>query len=318
MPVSPVLKWSELGTLDRARNTPFGGVYLITWNGSFKRAVYVGTSTSIGRRLSQHYEAYLRGDRTIWRVKSDEDVYELMTSFHIRNYVTYFQRLARDRRVWASTALDTSSPKNLVAPKQEFDSDWRRYTREIYLPNLSVSALRLPNYDPAFAVGVESAIQTRLMRAFELGRFFNHKRYTPLGKVEIEGRMPKVKVSFDRLPDLDDASKLLLGSLDQSQIPNEVAALVQVQLHNVLERRLAAKEERRRRRKNQQGKHQRAGAAWTPAEQEKLRVMLVDFDLSPADMAPHIERPASAIALRIEKNDRLTHRRWRQNIKFLF
>ena len=77
------MEWKYCGNITKSTGTPFGGVYLIVHEGLHNRVVYVGTSNHIGRRMDQHYVGYITGHRTIWRVKKDQDVYTLMSSWQL-------------------------------------------------------------------------------------------------------------------------------------------------------------------------------------------------------------------------------------------
>ena len=68
------MKWRFLGSLSEARKSGCSGVYLIVHQGVFDRVVYVGVSNNVGRRISEHYEGYLRGNRTIYNAGQNDDV----------------------------------------------------------------------------------------------------------------------------------------------------------------------------------------------------------------------------------------------------
>ncbi|MEA0064079.1 GIY-YIG nuclease family protein, partial [Escherichia coli] len=97
----------------------------IVHKGLFSRVVYVGVSCNVGRRITEHYDGYLRGNRTIYDAGHDEDVYRFMSAYKIHNHTKYYQALANDYKIWASTTMYSDLPKNMLAKSQTFDTDWQ-------------------------------------------------------------------------------------------------------------------------------------------------------------------------------------------------
>lgn len=80
------MEWRFLGSLSEARKSGCSGVYLIVHKGLFSRVVYVGVSCNVGRRITEHYDGYLRGNRTIYDAGHDEDVYRFMSAVMTPTY----------------------------------------------------------------------------------------------------------------------------------------------------------------------------------------------------------------------------------------
>ncbi|OUS09094.1 hypothetical protein A9Q81_00110 [Gammaproteobacteria bacterium 42_54_T18] len=289
----------------------------MTHHGAENRAVYVGTTSCFGRRIEQHYYGYIRGNRTIWKVSGDEDVYTLMTAFNLRNYVRHFQQLAKQNRIWASTTLDRYYAENLLLPNQEFDQEWRRFLKDEYLPNIGVWALKIRPYDAKKAALIETALQKSLVSVFNLGRFFNRNDLSVLGKIEFNKYKVKISDAFLNVPDLDDASKLVFSTLAEKVPPKEAYFLAKKQLSSVIDKRLEKQKERLRQRQEAAAKYPRQGVPWSMADLEKLRVMVVGFEMKPEEIAEHLERSPISIAKKIDLKDRLSLRQWRSSTEEL-
>ncbi|HFO3524489.1 TPA: GIY-YIG nuclease family protein, partial [Escherichia coli] len=59
------------------------------------------------------------------------------------------------------------------------------------------------------------------------------------------------------------------------------------------------------------------GKPWTLKEMEKLRVMLVDFDLSPTEISEYLGREPRSISKKISENDKVTNYKWRESVVWL-
>ncbi len=59
------------------------------------------------------------------------------------------------------------------------------------------------------------------------------------------------------------------------------------------------------------------GKPWTYEDLEKLRVMLVDFNMKPSEMVTYLERSSWSIHKRINDNDKLSMNKWRESLKWL-
>ncbi len=311
------LTWHCLGTIEQAQQSTLAGVYMLVHQGCYKRIVYVGTSNCIGRRMQQHYAGFLAGRRSIWKVTKEHDIYSLMSAYGIHNYINYYKQLAAQDKVWAATTLDTRGTLNLFAPKQDFDSSWQDFVKDVYLPNIEVWALNISPYDAKTAVKIESAIQQRVNKAFNLGRYFNHKDYSILGKIEFNNYIVKAEYKIENVPSLDHASQIILQNLDKKLVPEQAYNIAKKQLKRMIESRNTINAKQALERAINKDKYPKYGQAWSQQDMEKLRVMLVDFNLQAADMEQYLERPASSIKKRIEKNDRFSQLAWRQSITYL-
>ena len=309
------MNWRFLGSLAEARKSGCSGVYLIVHQGIFERVVYVGVSNNIGRRISEHYEGYFRGNRTIYNAGCNDDVYKLMSAYKIHNHTKYYQELANQHKIWASTTVYLNSPINLLSEEQEFGFQWEDILLNKYLPQLVVWALPFADYTYEKATVIESVIQTKLIKAFDLRGFFNLKQISILGKIE-QPDLTKISQCIDS-PKLDSASQVIFNNLHTAGVPIEAHRIFSVQLDKEISQREKEKEARVALRQKKILRHENYGKPWTHEEQEKLRVMLVDFEMKPSQMASYLGRDPRAIAKRINDNDKLSLGKWRQNLKWL-
>ena len=74
-----IYTWKYGGTLDQNITNFDSGVYLLIFKGSPKRVLYVGTTNCFKRRMEQHKVGYILGNRTIWKLSENDDIYELMS-----------------------------------------------------------------------------------------------------------------------------------------------------------------------------------------------------------------------------------------------
>ncbi|WP_421236623.1 hypothetical protein [Aeromonas jandaei] len=309
------MNWRYLGSIADARNSGCSGVYIIVHQGLFERVVYVGVSNNVGRRVTEHYEGYLRGNRTIYNAGSNDDVYRFMSSYKIHNHTKYYQNLAKEYNIWASTTVYLDCPKNLLSEEQCFCHHWKDILFDRYLPQLVVWALPLANYSYEKATKIESVIQTKLIRAFDLRGFFNLKQLSLLGKIEHPSLS---KIWYDiSAPKIDSASQVIFNNLHCRDIPEEVHIIFLEQLSEEISLREKNKQKIHSARSNKISRYENYGKPWTQAELEKLRVMLVDFKLKPSEMSVYLGRDPRAIAKRIINNDKLSNNKWRESIKWL-
>lgn len=309
------MNWRFLGSLAEARKSGCSGVYLIVHQGVFERVVYVGVSNNVGRRISEHYESYLRGNRAIYNAGHNDDVYKFMSAYKIHNHIKHYQELANQYKIWASTTIDLSTPINLLSEKQQFGFQWEDILLNKYLPQLVVWALPLANYTYEKATKIESVIQTKLIKAFDIRGFFNLKQISILGKIE-QPSLTKISQCIES-PKLDSASQVIFNNLHIAGVPIEAHRIFAVQLDKEISQRVKEKEVRLASRQKKIFRHENYGKPWTLKEQEKLRVMLVDFEMKPSQMASHLGRDPRAIAKRISDNDKLSQGKWRQDLKWL-
>ncbi len=309
------MEWRYLGKLNEARNSGCSGVYLIVHEGRYKRIVYVGVSVNIGRRIAEHYEGYLRGNRSIYDAGSDIDVYKYMSSYKVCNHIQHYKSLAAHYKIWASTTINAENPTNLLDPKQEFSFQWQDIALNTYIPQLAVWALPMPNYSYQAAILIESVIQKKIITTFDLRGFFNLKSISILGKIE-HPNISKIKTVIDP-PDLDEATNIVFQGLDKKKIPKHALEIAAFQLSEEIEERDRIKQRKKAEIEAIQAQYPKHGKKWSREDMEKLRIMAEDFSMSPKEMSRYLERKPRSIATQIERNDKLSRRMWRKNLKWL-
>lgn len=310
------MEWRFLGSISEARKSGCSGVYLIVHQGIFNRVVYVGVSCNVGRRINEHYEGYRRGNRTIYNAGHNDDVYSLMSTYKIRNHIKYYQSLAKEYKIWGSTTLHFDSPKNILAKKQIFDATWESITFEKYIPQLVVWALPMANYCYSNATKIESVIQSKLIKSFDLRGFFNVKELSILGKIE-NPHLEKIKYFIIDSPDVDAASKLIFSNLLSKKIDENFRKEFHSQFESIISPREKETLRKRAIRENKVSLYENHGKPWTLKEMEKLRVMLVDFDMSPTEISDYLGREPRSISKKIIENDKVTNHKWRESVGWL-
>jgi predicted GIY-YIG superfamily endonuclease len=308
--------WRFLGSLSEARNSGCSGVYLITHNGKYNRVIYVGISINVGYRISQHYQGYLRGNRSIYRLSETQDVYTLMSSYMTQNHIKEYKKLAQKKKIWASTTIHHDSPKNLLASEQDFQLGWDSYVKKEYIPNLTVWALPFSSFDYNKAAEIESIIQSRLIETFDLRGYFNLKSISILGKIEFPNQQ-KMNLKFNNIPELDPVSIMVLDSLNEDTIPESVINEAKQQLESLINERNNEKNQRLSDKNKRNTYYTNNGTPWSQEELEKLRVMLTDFEMSPMQISGYLRRKPSSIAKRINNNDKFSANMWRKGLKWL-
>ncbi|HIF9218261.1 TPA: GIY-YIG nuclease family protein [Photobacterium damselae] len=309
------MDWRFLGSLSDARKSGCSGVYLIVHQGVFDRVVYVGVSNNVGRRMSEHYYNYLKGYRTIYNAGRDDDVYKYMSAYKIYNHTKYYKELANQGKIWASTTLNFGNPKNLLSKNQEFDSQWESILLDKYLPQLVVWALPFANYSYEKATVIESVIQTKLITSFDLRGFFNLKQLSILGKIE-HPQLIKIPQRIDS-PNLDPASQIVFNNLHASGGLKRANRIFSTQLNKEIKQREKKKKDWLALRQKKMSQYKNYGKPWTYEDLEKLRVMLVDFNMKPSEMVTYLERSSWSIHKRINDNDKLSMNKWRESLKWL-
>lgn len=310
------MEWRFLGSISETRKSGCSGVYLIVHQGAFNRVVYVGVSNNVGRRINEHYEGYMRGNRTIYNAGHNDDVYRFMSAYKIRNHINHYKSLANNYEIWGSTTLHFDSPKNILSKHQTFDATWKSIAFEKYIPQLVVWALPMADYSYSNATDIESVIQSKLIKSFYLRGFFNVKNISILGKID-KPFLERTKHFIVDTPDLDEASKIIFNHLGSTTIDESFEKEFHLQFkHEIF---LREKEIQKKQAKIARKilLHNNYGAPWTLEEMEKLRVMLVDFNLSPKEMSNYLGRDPRSISKRITENDKITNFKWREGIVWL-
>lgn len=323
-------EWKNYSSIFDAVGCMSSGVYIIIHKGKQSRVVYVGVSNNIGRRMQQHIDAYLEGNHNIYNAGKDDDVYDWMSMFSSNNPWKEYKENAEKRLVWASTTLKRKSPTNLLATSQKFDSKWRDICNNKYLPCLGVSVIPMHFFQYKQAIEIESSIQKRLVSTFELNGIFNVEYISVLGKIEV----PSVYFSeakFSNSPPVDEVTKLVLKDLNSEFNSSHIAFKAREQLSGVINARVKEKQLAQRALRSEIYKSKNKDIdqpqdkdidkpkdnKWTDCELEKLRVMLVDYNMTPLDISAYLDREPNSIAERIEYNDKISNRRWRSNSMWL-
>ncbi|CPR18952.1 GIY-YIG nuclease family protein [Brenneria goodwinii] len=310
------MEWRFLGSISDARKSGCSGVYLIVHQGIFNRVVYVGVSCNVGRRINEHYEGYLRGNRTIYNAGHNDDVYRLMSTYKIRNHIKYYQSLAKSYEIWGSTTLYFDSPKNILAKNQTFDAAWESIAFEKYIPQLVVWALPMANYSYSNATKIESVIQSKLIKSFDLRGFFNATDLSILGKIE-KPYLENIKYFIIDSPDVDAASKIIFNNLFSKEIDENFSKEFHSQFESEVFQREKETLRKREIRNHKISLYENHGKPWTLKEMEKLRVMLVDFDMSPTEISDYLGREPRSISKKIIENDKITNNKWRESVGWL-
>lgn len=212
--------WNYGGTLDEIKTDFNSGVYLLIFRGSPKRVIYVGTTNCFKRRMEQHKVGYIVGNRTIWRISNNDDIYELMSyqgAVGKGGKYKYYASLARNGHLWAHTSLEKDVIKNDLNKKDDFAINWKNYTSDFFIKNIEIWTCSMS--DSADRVlALESKIQRTLQKNYKIGSHIHAKGMSFLGKIEFIGDISNYNFTFNNLPDLDEISLNLLRELPDKKI----------------------------------------------------------------------------------------------------
>ncbi|SDH83298.1 GIY-YIG nuclease family protein [Desulfosporosinus hippei] len=205
------LKWISGGSLIKHKYVNGPGVYLLVHSGSVNRIIYVGTTINFENRWFEHAEGMKRGNRAIWRVRPDQDIYELMSHRGSKDYFKYYRKLALENKLWASTNVLRLNPKNDLNPEDNFNDSWFDYVVEEFMPRIMLWACRMDsNYESATIL--ESQIQKAISKYFNIGTHINKPDMNWLGKIE---NLSNANLFFEFLnyPNVDKTTHGLLQNL---------------------------------------------------------------------------------------------------------
>lgn len=190
-----------------------GGVYLIVFKGTPKRVMYVGQTKNFKNRLSQHREGFLNGRRNIWRVETDQDIYELMSHNGEREPYKYYASLAKRGLLWATADRNKEKISNDLYPSDNFDENWRLFVREKYFVNFEVWVCRTDD-DAVLRKRMESQIQNAIRAHYGIGSHIHHHvdDMCFLGKVEEPDQDFDTPYTFLNAPDVSDEFAQLLNN----------------------------------------------------------------------------------------------------------
>ncbi len=212
--------------------------------------------------------------------------------------------------------MHSDFPKNILAKSQTFDTDWQRIALEKYIPQLVVWALPMASYCYSNASRIESAIQLKLIKSFDLRGFFNIKQLSILGKIEYP-YMENIKDFIIDAPDLDPASQLIFSNLYNKKIDDNFCKEFRSQFKSEIFQRESETKRKRAIREDKVSLYGNFGKPWTLKEMEKLRLMLVDFELSPTEISEYLGREPRSISKKISENDKATNFKWRESVGWL-
>lgn len=174
----------------------------------------------------------------------------------------------------------------------------------------------MANYCYSNATKIESVIQSKLIKSFDLRGFFNAKYLSILGKIE-KPYLEKIKYFIIDSPDVDVASKLILSNLYVRKIDENFSKEFHSQFESEIFQREKETQRKRAIRNHKVSLYENYGKPWTLKEMEKLRVMLVDFDMSPTEISDYLGREPHSISKKISENDKITNHKWRESVGWL-
>ncbi len=212
--------WEYHGTLDNISSTNNKGVYLLVHRGVPNRIIYVGTTNCFNRRLKQHKHGLLEGNRPVWRIGADEDIYELMSYQGVGGRASmfkYYASLAKKGKLWASTTLDKIDIKNDLLKKDNFEVNWKSYVENSYIKCIDIWTCSIFGSDEKM-IQLESQIQRAFKKNFMIGSHIHNTGMCWLGKIEYLGEIYDYTFRFKRYPDLDPDSIALLKNLTDTKV----------------------------------------------------------------------------------------------------
>lgn len=213
--------WDYHGTLNEINSTNGIGVYLLIYKGNPKRIIYVGTTNCFNRRMNQHKEGMLLGNRAIWRVDGNKDIYELMSyqGYSENGKYEYYVKLARNNLLWAATNLGKDNIVNDLYIKDDFTVNWEKYVTNEYIKNIEIWACDMRGSENRI-VQLESQIQRAFKSNYKIGSHIHKRGMCWLGKIELLGNIFDYTFNFKICPDLEKQSVELLKNLTDKDVIN--------------------------------------------------------------------------------------------------
>lgn len=129
--------------------------------------------------------------------------------------------------------------------------------------------------------------------------------------------MDKVKVFIIDTPDLGPASQLIFSNLYNKKIDDNFCKEFRSQFKSKIFKRESETQRKRTIREHKVSLYENFGKPWTLKEMEKLRVMLVDFGLSPTEISEYLRKEPRSISKKISENDKVTNYKWRESVGWL-
>lgn len=212
--------WEYNGTLKEIDSTNNMGVYLLIYNGTPKRIIYLGTTNSFNRRLYEHQEGMLTGKRAVWRTSTDKDIYELMSfeGFSENGKYKYYAKLSKNNLLWAATNLEKDFIENDLNNRDNYELNWKDYVCNKYIDNIEIWTCKIQESQERI-IQLESQIQRAFKNNYKIGSHIHKNGMCWLGKIELLGNIYNYHYEFSTYPDLDnDSTKLLRNLTDKSII----------------------------------------------------------------------------------------------------
>ena len=223
-------KWENNGVLSDSINNSNKGVYLLIFKGNPKRIIYVGTTNCFSRRIIQHRKGYLEGNRTIWKTKITDDIYELMScqgSSSKSKKFKYYSSLAKNKKLWAHTTLEKEIIYNELNKKDDFNKNWKEYTKSFFINQIEVWTCSMSDGQERI-LALESKIQRTLQSNYIIESHINGHGMSFLGKIEFTGDIENYKYHFLNFPDLDKTNLDLLKKLPVKKVINFKRQITQI------------------------------------------------------------------------------------------
>lgn len=252
--------WEYHGTLNEINSTNGIGVYLLIYSGNPKRIIYVGTTNCFNRRLNEHKDGMLIGQRPIWRVCNTNDIYELI-SFQGKSEngkYEYYAKLAKNNLLWATTTLKKDDKVNELNKKDDFELNWKEYTINEYIKNIEIWTCDMRSAEKRI-IQLESQIQRAFKQNYKIGSHIHNRGMCWLGKIELLGNIYGYHFSFNTYPDLDKKAIELLENLTDKNIINYYKSSYLENKKNLIENLEKARE-----------KYKYSKSSWTLSEQDIL------------------------------------------------
>lgn len=286
----PLYDWNYHGTLDDICSNNGKGVYILVHRGKPNRLIYVGTTNCFNRRLEQHRQGMLCGNRSVWRLNEDEDIYELMSHQGISDLgkYKYYVSLAKKGKLWASTTLDKGEIKNDLLNKDDFEMNWRSYVENSYIKRIDIWTCNMEESNEKI-IQLESQIQRAFKNNFRIGSHIHSRGMCWLGKIEYLGYIYNEKFKFKRYPDLDTNSIELLKNLTDCRV-------IKYSKQSYIKKREFKKEKLRLLRLE----YKYAGDRWDPLENDIIYTCC-NLGISVEDIAiNYLQRSPSEVKKRID------------------
>ncbi len=280
--------WEYKGTLSNITATNSKGIYLLVYRGNPNRIIYVGTTNCFKRRLNQHREGMIAGQRTVWRVKENEDIYALMSYKGEKEKYKYYYSLAKKGLLWASTTLEKEQVQNDLKKKDNFETEWKDFVSNNYINKIDIWTCDLNGCENRI-IQLESQIQRAFKSNFFIGSHIHKEGMCWLGKIENLEDVYSYRFDFKRYPTLDeDSIKLLKNLTDKRVIGYE-------KLKHTMR-----KQEKKEKLEELKKKYIYAGDKWQPKENDII-YSLCRLGISYEDIAVnYLKRSPEEVKKRIE------------------